>query len=154
MLAALGGPAGVTAFFRGLGDATSQLDRTETSLNEATPGDPRDTTTPAAAVDDLDKILLGDVLKPASRARLTDWMKGDRVAAPLLRAALPPGWTIADKTGAGGHGSRGIVAVIWPPGRAPLVAAVYISETSALDGRAATPPSRKSGPALVKAIGP
>jgi beta-lactamase class A len=153
VLAALGGPAGVTAFFRRLGDSTSRLDRTETALNEATPGDPRDTTTPAAVVADLDKILLGDVLKPASRARLTDWMKGDRVAAPLLRAALPPGWTIADKTGAGGHGSRGIVAVIWPPGRAPLVAAVYISETTAsMDARNAA--IANFGAALVKAIGP
>jgi len=153
VLAALGGPAGVTAFFRGLGDSTSQLDRTETALNEATPGDPRDTTTPAAAVADLDKILLGDVLRPASRDRLTDWMKGDRVAAPMLRAALPPGWTIADKTGAGGHGSRGIVAVIWPPGRAPFVVALYISETTAtMDARNAA--VAQIGAVLVKAIGP
>ena len=152
VLAALGGPAGVTAFFRKLGDATSRLDRTETSLNEATPGDPRDTTTPAAAVADLDKILLGDALAPASRTRLLDWMKGDRVAGPLLRAALPPGWGIADKTGAGGHGSRGIVAVISPPGRAPLVAAIYISDTSAsMEARNAA--IARIGAALVASVG-
>ncbi len=131
VLAAIGGPSGVNAFWRALGDTTSRLDRNEPSLNEATPGDPRDTTTPAAAVADLDKILLGEVLKPASRERLTQWMIGDRVAGALLRAALPRGWKIADKTGAGGHGSRGIVAVIWPPGRAPLAVAIYVADTGA-----------------------
>lgn len=153
ILAADGDPGGVTAFFRALGDETSRLDRTEPDLNEAAPGDPRDTTTPAAAVADLDKILLGDALKPASRARLTQWMIDDRVAGPLLRAALPAGWRIADKTGNGGHGSRGIVAVIWPPNRAPLVAAVYLCDTAAaIDARNAA--IAHIGAALVKAVAP
>ena len=153
VLAADGGPAGVTAFFRTLGDATSRLDRTEPDLNEAAPGDPRDTTTPAAAVADLDKILLGKTLKPTSRERLAQWMIGDRVAGPLLRKALPEDWRIADKTGSGGHGSRGIVAVLWPPNRAPLVAAVYLTDTAAsIDARNAA--IEKIGAALVKEIAP
>jgi beta-lactamase class A len=153
VLAALGGPEGLTQFFRALGDATSRLDRTETDLNESAPGDPRDTTTPAAAVADLRKILIGDALKPASRERLTQWMEDDRVAGPLLRAALPGGWRIADKTGAGGHGSRGIVAAIWPPGRAAIVVAIYLTETPAsLDARNSA--IARIGAALVKALGP
>ena len=150
VLAADGGPGGVTAFLRTLGDQTSRLDRTEPDLNEAAPGDPRDTTTPAAAMADLDKILLATVLKPKSRERLTQWMIADRVAAPLLRAALPEDWRIADKTGNGGHGSRGIVAVMWPPDRAPLVAAIYLTDTKAsLDARNAA--IARIGAALVKA---
>jgi beta-lactamase class A len=153
VLAALGGPGGVTAFLRGLGDATSRLDRTEPDLNEATPGDPRDTTTPAAAVANLDNILLKDALKPDSRAQLTQWMEGDRVAGSLLRKSLPPGWRIADKTGAGGHGSRGIVAVLWPPGHAPLVAAIYLTDTAA--PRAAQDAAiARIGAALVGALAP
>ncbi len=153
VLASIGGPGAVTAFFRSLGDETSRLDRTEPTLNEATPRDPRDTTTPAEAVADLDKILLGDALKPASRERLTQWMADDRVAGPLLRAALPQGWRIADKTGAGGHGSRGIVAVIWPPGRAPVVTAIYIADTTAsMDARNAA--IARIGAALASQIGP
>ena len=152
VLAALGGPNAVTAFFRTLGDTASRLDRKETELNESAPGDPRDTTTPAAAVADLDKILLGDALKPAARAKLTQWMVDDRVAGPLLRAALPAGWRIADKTGAGGHGSRGIVAVIWPPERPPLVAAIYIAETKASMG-ARNAAIARIGAALVEALG-
>lgn len=131
ILQAIGGPAGVTAFFRSLGDAQTRLDREEPDLNEGASSDARDTTTPASAVADLDKILLGDALKPASRERLKQWMIGDRVAGALLRKALPEDWAIADKTGAGDNGSRGIVAALWPPGRGPLVVAIYITQTSA-----------------------
>ncbi len=58
-------------------------------------------------------------------------MKGDQVADALLRAGIPDDWTIGDKTGAGGHGSRAIIAVMWPPQRGPILAAIYITETGA-----------------------
>ena len=151
VLAALGGPKAVTAYFRALGDQTSRLDRNEPDLNEGAPGDPRDTTTPAAAAADLRQLLVGDALKPVSRERLKQWMIGDRVAAKLLRAALPEDWAIADKTGAGGHGSRGIVAAIWPPGRAPLVVAIYLSDTGAKIGERDAAIARL-GAALVAAL--
>ena len=131
VLAAVGGPAGVTDFFRALGDRVSRLDLLETELNEAAPDDPRDTTTPEAAAADLDALLLGEALKPAARERLKQWMRDDKVAGPLLRAAVPDNWQIADKGGAGGHGSRGVVAAMWPPGRAPVVVAIYMSDTPA-----------------------
>ena len=44
----LGGPSAVTAFARTIGDQAFRLDRWETELNSAIPGDPRDTTTPEA----------------------------------------------------------------------------------------------------------
>jgi beta-lactamase class A len=136
VLAAVGGPQGVTDYFRFLGDQTSRLDRTETDLNEAAPDDPRDTTTPAAAAADLDKLLLGDALKPTSRERLKQWMRDDKVAGPLLRAVLPDNWLVADKSGAGGHGSRAIVAALWPPQRAPVIVTIYLTDTPApLDAR-------------------
>ncbi|EPR37100.1 hypothetical protein dsx2_1043 [Desulfovibrio sp. X2] len=112
-------------------DGATRLDRAEPELNEATPGDPRDTTTPAAAAASLAAVVLGDALAPSSRAAVTDWMLHDQVADGLLRAALPPDWRIADKTGAGGHGSRSIIAVVWPPERKPLVVAIYITQTEA-----------------------
>jgi beta-lactamase class A len=153
VLEAIGGPPAVTDFFGTLGDAKSRLDREEPDLNESEPGDARDTTTPASAVADLDKLLLGDVLKAASREKLKQWMIDDKVAGPLLRKALPDDWIIADKTGSGGHGSRGIIAVIWPPDRAPLVVAIYMSDTPAsLDARDAA--IARIGAALVKAVAP
>lgn len=131
VMEAVGGPQGVTDYFRKLGDEVSRLDRLEPDLNEAEPADPRDTTTPAAAAADLDKLLLGDALKPTSREQLKQWMRDDKVAGPLLRASLPDDWQIADKTGSGGHGSRGIVAAVWPPGRGAVVVAIYLADTPA-----------------------
>ena len=128
---ALGGPSAVIAFMRSLGDATTRLDRGEPELNEATPGDVRDTTSPVAIVASLREVLLGEALSAASREQLAQWMRDDRVAAALLRSVLPPAWTIADKTGAGGHGSRSIIAVLWPPTGPALVVAIYVTQTAA-----------------------
>ncbi|WAP67452.1 class A beta-lactamase [Jiella pelagia] len=131
VIESLGGPDGVTSFMRGIGDEETRLDRTEPTLNEATPGDPRDTTTPGAAASSLRELVLGDALSPQSRGQLENWLVGNAVGGPLLRAGFPKDWKIADRTGAGGHGSRSIVAVAWPPERQPIVAAIYLTGTEA-----------------------
>lgn len=131
VIESLGGPDGVTRFMRQIGDAETRLDRTEPTLNEATPGDPRDTTTPEAAATSLRELVLGDALSPRSRRQLEAWLLGNKVGDPLLRAGLSKDWTIADRTGAGGHGSRSIVAIAWPPERKPVVAAIYLTGTEA-----------------------
>jgi beta-lactamase class A len=131
VLDALGGPDAVTGFMRALGDRTTRLDRRETDLNQATPGDPRDTTSPEAIAASLQTLVLGDALAAPSRDLLIEWLVGNAVGGPLLRAGIPGDWRIGDRTGAGGHGTRGVVAVLWPPERAPVVAVVYITETTA-----------------------
>lgn len=128
---AVGGPAGMTNLFRRWGDEISRLDRYEPALNEATPGDPRDTTTPLAISATLRRLVTGNLLSRNGKKQLIAWMVEDKVADALLRAALPPGWRIADKTGAGGYGSRSIVAVVWPPDNTPLIVAIYITQTDA-----------------------
>jgi len=136
VLESLGGPQGFTAFMRSIGDTETRLDRRETELNEARPGDPRDTTTPAAAAQALHDLILGDLLSERSRRQLEEWLVGNEVGGPLLRAGLPQGWRIGDRTGAGGNGSRAIIAVIRPPQRKPVVAAVYLTGTQAsMDAR-------------------
>lgn len=127
----LGGPAGLNAFLRNIGDNITRLDRFEPELNSSIPGDKRDTTTPVAVSQSLQKLLLGDVLSPESRQELTQWLIDDKVADALLRSVLPPQWKIADKTGAGDYGSRSIVSVVWRQKAKPLVIAVYITQTSA-----------------------
>lgn len=127
LLASFGGPAGLTAFARTLGDEKTRLDRIETELNEATPGDPRDTTTPAAMLRDMQALLLGDALSPASRAQLTDWLVANTTGAARLRGGLPPEWRVGDKTGASGNGVTNDIAIVWPPGRAPLLIAAYFA---------------------------
>lgn len=130
MLDSFGGPAALTRFARSLGDRVTRLDRTEPDLNTATPGDPRDTTTPAAMLATLRTLLLGNALTPASCALLTGWTVAATTGLTALRAGLPDDWRVGDKTGAGEHGTRGDIAVAWPPGRAPVVIAAYLKDTT------------------------
>ena len=131
ILESIGGPAGFTEFARSLGDAVTRLDRNEPTLNESLPGDPRDTTSPRAMAGAMQKVLVGDALSDASRSQLQTWLIGDKVGDKRLRAGLPPSWRIGDKTGTGDRGSTNAVAIIWPPGRAPLIATVYYTGSSA-----------------------
>lgn len=133
ILASLGGPAAVTAYARSIGDTVSRLDRIEPALNEAAPGDARDTTTPAAMLNDLQALLLGDALSAASKDRLNAWLLGNKTGGKRLRAGLPGDWRIGDKTGSGDHGTANDIGVIWPPRRGPILAAIYLTEAS-VDG--------------------
>ncbi|MFD0901310.1 class A beta-lactamase [Actinomadura sediminis] len=119
----LGGPAGLTRFFRSLGDDVSRADRWETDLNEWKPGERRDTTVPRTWAANLRALTVGDVLVPADRARLIEWMKANTTGDKRIRAGLPDSWTIGDKTGSGGvYGNANDIAVAWPdPDGAPLV---------------------------------
>jgi beta-lactamase class A len=131
MLASFGGPAGLTAYMRSLGDTHSRLDRIEPGLNEARAGDPRDTTTPVAIVNSMQKILLGDALAPASRAQLLQWLDDNKTGGQRIRAGVPAGWKVGDKTGSGENGAANDIAILRPPGRPPVLLAVYLTETKA-----------------------
>jgi beta-lactamase class A len=131
LLATFGGPAGLTAYARSLGDRETRLDRNEPTLNTAMPGDPRDTTTPSAMVADLKTLLLGTVLSPASRDTLTGWLVANKTGDARLRAGLSKGWRVGDKTGTGDRGTTNDVAIVWPPRRAPILIAAYLTETAA-----------------------
>ena len=121
----LGGPAATTAFVRTLDDPVTRLDRLEPELNETGPGDERDTSTPDAMAADLRALVLGDALDPAGRDLLTGWMDGATTGTQQIRAGVPGDWRVGDKTGSGAQGESHDIAVARPPGRAPLVIAVY-----------------------------
>ena len=123
-----GGPAGLTAYARSLGDDMFRLDRWETELNSAIPGDPRDTTTPLAMMRTLHKLALGEALPPAPRKMLVDWMLASTTGAERIRAGVPADWKVADKTGSGSHGTTNTIAVLYPPGKAPIVIVVYFTQ--------------------------
>jgi beta-lactamase class A len=135
LLEELGGPAGVTAYARSLGDHVTRLDRTEPTLNQALPGDLRDTTSPRAIATDYDAIVLGTAISPADRALITGWLKDSKTGADRIRASVPVGWTVADKTGTGGYGTDNDVAILWPPQRSPITLAIMSTHSTA----AATP---------------
>jgi beta-lactamase class A len=131
LLKSFGGPQGLTAYARSLGDEFTRLDRIEPDLNEATPGDPRDTTTPYAMLRAMQKIVIGPALSPASREQITRWLIDNKTGDKKLRAGLPAGWRVGDKTAGGGHGTNNDIGVLWPPSRAPVLVASYLTQTSA-----------------------
>lgn len=128
LLDTIGGPPGITSFCRSIGDTETRLDRFELAMNEALAGDPRDTTTPAAMVRDLHTLLLGNELSQASRTQLTLSMEGCRTGLDRLRAKLPAGWRAADRTGSNGAHTSNDIAVVWPPGKPPVIVAAYITQ--------------------------
>ncbi|KML03230.1 beta-lactamase [Rossellomorea marisflavi] len=120
----LGGPEQFQQSLREIGDDVTQSDRYETALNEFTPGNTRDTSTPAALATSLQGFAVGDQLTDDKRERLLDWMQGNATGDTLIRAGAPEGWTVADKSGAGRYGTRNDIAVVWPPDREPIILAI------------------------------
>ena len=125
-IARIGGPAALTRWLRAIGDQIARIDRVEPEMNNETPGDPRDTTTPTAMLATCRALVEGRILSPAARAQLFAWMAASQTANSMIRAALPPGWKEANKTGAGSWRARNIVSVITPPGRKPIWLAAYL----------------------------
>ena len=123
LLHLIGGPAGITAFARSLGDTVSRLDRWEPDLNSAIPGDPRDTTSPRAIARTYTKLALGDALGGADRDQLLTWMLANQSTVTRFGAGVPAGWRLADKTGGGDYATRNDVGVTWTPDGAPIVIA-------------------------------
>lgn len=137
LLRRLGGPSAITDFARTVGDTETRLDRWETELNEALPGDPRDTSTPAALAVGYQRVVLGDGLDDEHRAMLVDWMKASVTSGERIRKALPAGWVAADKTGGGSYGSVNDAGVVWNPAGTPLILVIFTR--SATDDPQAAP---------------
>lgn len=123
----VGGVDAVQAFLGSIGDHTTRVNRLEPALNEATPGDARDTTTPKQFAADLRAVLLDDALDPADRELLRSTMLGNTTGDTTIRAGVDPTWPVADKTGTGSYGVRNDIAVVYPPGRKPIVVVVMTS---------------------------
>jgi beta-lactamase class A len=122
---ALGGPKGLEAELRRLGDDVTVMERIETGLSDWVPGETRDSTTPRALAKDLRAYVLGHVLRNPERAQLTKWLKTNMTGDETIRAGVPDGWVVGDKTGSGnGYGGRNDIAVVWRPDAAPLVMAI------------------------------
>lgn len=128
LIKTLGEPKTVTAFARSIGDSEFRLDRWETDLNTAIPGDPRDTTTPEAMGRSLQRLVLGNALAPHHRESLRGWLYGNTTGAARIKAGIPADWEIGDKTGSGDYGSANDIAVLWPPRRDPVVVAIYTTQ--------------------------
>jgi beta-lactamase class A len=136
LLDTFGGPAALTAFVRGLGDAITRCDGYEPDINVVKPGETHDTTSPNAMLATLRTLTLGSALSPASRQQLVAWLVANQTGGKRLRAGLPTGWKVGDKTGSWGNGKIGTtndIAVIWPPGRPPLLITAYLTNATVDD---------------------
>ena len=131
MLDSMGGPEGLTAWLRSIGDTQTRLDRCEPELNENRAGDPRDTTTPIAMLQALNTLVLGEKLTLASRDQLTAWLVNNQTGDKKLRAGVPVSWRVGDKTGSGANNASNDVAVIWPGDRPPVLVTAYYTESKA-----------------------
>jgi beta-lactamase class A len=135
LLRELGGPHVITGFARSLGDHLTRLDRWEPALNEATPGDERDTTSPRAIGDLYAALIVGRALPRRDQQLLLTWLLANQTTTTRFGAGVPTGWQLADKTGGGAYGSRNDVGVTWTPAGAPiLIAALSVGDKPTDDG--------------------
>lgn len=124
----LGGPSAVTAFARSIGDNTFRLDRWETQLNSAIPGDLRDTSTPTAMEKSLQQLTIGNALPLSQQKQLQTWLKNSVTGNSRIRAGVPKDWIVGDKTGGGEYGTTNDIGIIWPPKSAPIIVAIYFTQ--------------------------
>ncbi|WP_422677910.1 class A beta-lactamase Bla1 [Bacillus paramobilis] len=124
----IGEPRGYEKALRQIGDRVTMSDRFETELNEAIPGDNRDTSTAKAMATNLKDFTVGNALPDDKRSILTDWMRGNATGDKLIRAGVPTDWIVGDKSGAGSYGTRNDIAIVWPPNRAPIIIAILSSK--------------------------
>lgn len=118
----VGGPEGVTAFARLMGDTTFRLDRWEPELNTCLPDDVRDTSSPLAMSSSLHALALATqgtrrkaVFGPAQQQRLCTWLLGNTTGGQRIAAGVPAEWQVGDKTGSGDYGTTNDVAILWVP---------------------------------------
>lgn len=123
-----GGPGGLQEALEDIGDDTTRMERLETELNEAVPGETRDTSTPEAMTANLREYVLGDTLNEDKRDVLSEKMRNNTTGDDLIRAGVPDGWEVGDKSGAGGYGTRNDIGLLWPPEGDPIVLAVMSSK--------------------------
>jgi beta-lactamase class A len=129
LLASFGGPAGLTEFLRSIGDQVTRLDRMEPAMNEAAAGTgPRDTTTPNAMNQAMNRLVLGDVLSETSRKQLKDWLIATTTGDARIRAGVPKTWVVGDKTGTCKNAAND-TAILFPPERQPVFISVYYAQS-------------------------
>ncbi|SNT55372.1 beta-lactamase class A [Bacillus sp. OK838] len=123
----LGGPDGFEKALRESGDTITMADRIEPDLNEAIPGESRDTSTPKAIATTLGVFGISEYLPADKQEIFTNWLKGNTTGDSLIRAGVPESWVVGDKSGAGGYGTRNDIAIVWPPNREPIIIAIMSS---------------------------
>jgi len=121
----LGGLDAMRAFYRGIGDRSTRVDRWEPEMNRLD-GD-KDTITPAQSAVNLERLFVSadTPLNAASKALLLGWMFDSPTGRGRIKAGAPADWRVAHKTGTGGYGPTNDIGLLYPPSGAPIILAVY-----------------------------
>lgn len=135
ILKVTGGPPNFTQRLRAMGDTVTRLDRNEPTLNENVPGDPRDTTSPAAMARSSALLIYGDYLNPDYRRMLRGWLIASETGRTRIRAGLPPAWIAGDKTGTCGTAYNDVAFIESPDGGKYMIAA-YLDRPTVSDDAA------------------
>lgn len=120
----LGGPKFITDFAHSIGNQTFNIEHYEGDMN-SNPKDYRDTSTPKDMAISLQKLTLGDILAAYQRKQLVTWMRNNTTGYKRIRAGVPLGWVVADKTGSGEYGIANDIGIMWSPLCKPIVLAIY-----------------------------
>ncbi|MDP2117906.1 MAG: class A beta-lactamase [Brevundimonas sp.] len=132
----LGGIEALRAFYRGIGDDSTRVDRLEPEMNRLD-GD-KDTIKPARSVQNMIRLLASTEtpLSEPSKTLLTRWLIDTPTGQGRLKAGAPSGWTVAHKTGTGGYGPTNDIGILYPPTGRPVIVAAYYHATSATSAAA------------------
>ena len=130
IMKSLGGPKSITAFAHAIGNKSFKLLHYEGNLN-SNPNNKEDTATPKDMAISLQKVVLGKLLAEPQRKELIMWMRNNTTGYKRIRAGVPNGWIVADKTGSGNFGIANDIGVLWSPSCKPIVLAIYTIQ----DGR-------------------
>ncbi|MGX4669812.1 class A beta-lactamase [Cerasibacillus sp. JNUCC 74] len=128
ILEQIGGPEGFKKALRDMGDDVTNPERIEPYLNQVKPGETRDTSTPRALATSLLSFTIGDALTKEKQDLLVDWLKRNTTGDNLIRAGVPKGWEVGDKSGSASYGTRNDIGIIWPPNEDPIILAVFSSQ--------------------------
>ena len=130
LLKALGGLGDMQAFYRGIGDASTRVDRFEPEMNRLD-GD-KDTITPAQSAANIHRLFIDPAspLSQDSKMMLLGWMFASPTGVDRIKAGVPAGWRVAHKTGTGGYGPTNDIGILYPPSGAPVIVAAYYHAAS------------------------
>ncbi|RZJ43469.1 MAG: class A beta-lactamase, partial [Brevundimonas sp.] len=125
LLKAMGGLEAMQAFYRGLGDTSTRVDRFEPEMNRLD-GD-KDTINPSQSAANMQRLFIDPAspLSAVSKAMLLGWMTTSPTGMDRLKGGVPAGWRVAHKTGTGGYGPTNDIGILYPPSGAPVIVAAY-----------------------------
>jgi beta-lactamase class A len=136
LVRALGGPAAVDAYVRGLGIQGIHIVDTEQTLGRDVKLEDRNSAEPRALVGLVRLLADRSPLSAGHTQLLLGWMTASHTGDHRIRALLPPGTAVADKTGTSGTGrnftnaTNDVGLITLPDGR-KLAVAVLVADSAA-----------------------